>query len=84
MHPITIEYSISLSDLITVMLELLASALGYIIKQQHDKIRTIQSQLSDRNHELYNQVLSIFFDVLKDLKQTMIEAAQKSDSKLLN
>lgn len=68
MHPITIEYSISLSDVITVMLALLASALGYIIKQQHDKIRTFQSQLSDKKHEMYNEVLSIFFDILKDQK----------------
>jgi hypothetical protein len=47
---------------------MIASAFGYIIKRQHDKIKSIQSQLSDKKHTLYNEVLSLYFDLLKETK----------------
>jgi hypothetical protein len=50
---------------------MIASAFGYIIKRQHDKIKSIQSQLSDKKHTLYNEVLSLFFDVLKSQKNNI-------------
>lgn len=62
------DYTLSLSEIIVAILVLIASGLGYIIKRQHDKIQDIQSQLSDKKHHLYNQVLSLFFDLLIDQK----------------
>lgn len=65
------DYTLSLSEIIVAILVLIASGLGYIIKRQHDKIQDIQSQLSDKKHHLYNQVLSLFFDTLKDQKSNI-------------
>jgi hypothetical protein len=44
------EISISLSDILVAVLTLVAAGLGYVIKEQFDKIKTIQNQLSDKKY----------------------------------
>lgn len=46
MTPIGI--SITLSDILIAVLTLVAAGLGYVIKEQYDKIKTIQNQLLDK------------------------------------
>lgn len=60
-----IEYSISLSEIIVVMLTIVSAALGYIIKQQRDRIKEINNQLSEHKYKMYNEVLGIYFDIVK-------------------
>lgn len=38
----------SFSEILIAMLTLIASGLGYIIKEQREKIRNIENQLSER------------------------------------
>jgi len=64
----TPEISISLSDILVAILTLLAAGLGFIIKEQFEKIKTIQNQLSDRKYKLYHEIYSLFFDLLKQQK----------------
>lgn len=64
----TPEISISLSDILVAILTLLAAGLGFIIKEQFEKIKTIQNQLSDRKYKLYHEIYSLFFDLFKQQK----------------
>lgn len=63
-----IEYSISLSEIIVVVLTIVSMSLGYVIKQQRDRIREINNQLSVHKYKMYNEVLGIYFDILKQQK----------------
>jgi hypothetical protein len=62
------EISISLSDILVAVLTLVAAGLGYVIKEQFDKIKTIQNQLSDKKYKVYHEIYSVFFDLLKQQK----------------
>jgi hypothetical protein len=62
------EISISLSDILVAFLTLIAAGLGFVIKEQLDKIKTIQNQLSDRKYRLYHEIYSMFFYLIKQQK----------------
>jgi hypothetical protein len=65
---LTIEYSVSLSEIIAVIVTILAASLGYIIKQQREKIKEINSQLSEHKYAMYNEVLNMVFDLIRESK----------------
>lgn len=58
------EYSISISEILAAVLFLLASGLGYIIREQKEKIKAIKSQLSEKKYHLYHEIYSSFFDLI--------------------
>jgi hypothetical protein len=60
--------SISLSEILVGVLGILAAGLGYIIKEQRDKINSIQKQLSEKKYKVYHEIYSIFFDLFKQQK----------------
>ncbi len=62
------EITLSLSDILVTVLTFIAAGLGYVIKEQLEKIKTIQNQLSDRKYKLYHEIYSVFFDLLKQQK----------------
>jgi hypothetical protein len=62
------EISISLSDILIAILTLVVAGLGFVIKEQLEKIKTIQNQLSDKKYKLYHEIYSLFFDVFKQEK----------------
>jgi hypothetical protein len=62
------DMTISLSDILVAVLTIVAGGLGYIIKEQKEKIKTIQNQLSDKKYKVYHELYSIFFDLLKQQK----------------
>lgn len=64
--PLAIDYSFSISEILVAVLSLLVTGTLVIIRQQREKIKEIQKQLSDKKFELYNELLSLFFDILKD------------------
>jgi hypothetical protein len=64
------EYSISLSEILVAVIVLIASALGFIIKEQKEKIQTINSQLSEKKYKLYNEIYSFFFDLINPEKKS--------------
>jgi hypothetical protein len=72
--------TISLSDILVAMLTIFAGGLGYIIKDQREKIRTIQNQLSDKKYKVYHELYSIFFDLLKQQKNIQ----KKNENELVN
>lgn len=60
--------SISLSEILVAVLGILAAGLGYIIKEQRDKINSIKKQLSEKKYKVYHEIYSIFFDLFKQQK----------------
>jgi hypothetical protein len=62
------EYSISYSEIIIGILTLTATSFGFIIKEQRDKIRTVRNQLSEKKYGVYNDVFSVFFNLIRGQK----------------
>ncbi|HBF89384.1 MAG TPA: hypothetical protein DDX39_12150 [Bacteroidales bacterium] len=62
------EYSISLSEILVALLIILSSGLGFIIREQKEKIKSIKSQLSEKKYKLYYDIFSLFFDIIKSGK----------------
>lgn len=58
----------SFSELLVCILMILSGGLGYIVKRQHDKIQSIQNQISEKKYNVYNEVFSIFFDLMRQGK----------------
>ena len=77
----TIDYLTKiLSPIIIALLSILAGGLGYIIKEQREKIKIIQNQLSDKKYKAYHELYSIFFDVFKQEK----DIQEKNESEIIN
>lgn len=62
------EFAFSYSELIVGILVFISTILGFIIKIQHDKILSIKNQISDRKYNVYNEIFSIFFDIMREGK----------------
>ena len=62
------EFAFSYSELIVGILVFISTILGFIIKVQHDKILSIKNQISDRKYKVYNEIFSIFFDIMREGK----------------
>ncbi len=59
------EITISISEILVAVLAIIAGGLGYVIREQREKIKSIQNQLSDKKYKVYHEVYDIFFDFLK-------------------
>lgn len=81
---LTIEYSISLSEIIAGILTILAAGLGYIVKQQREKIEGINNQLSEHKYAMYNDVLSMVFDLIKESKTGKHDTTENLGIRILN
>ena len=64
----TKEFAFSYSELIVGILVFISTILGFIIKVQHDKILSIKNQISDRKYNVFNEIFSIFFDIMREGK----------------
>ena len=62
------EFAFSYSELIVGILVFISTILGFIIKVQHDKILSIKNKISDRKYNVYNEIFSIFFDIMREGK----------------
>lgn len=62
------EIAFSYSELIVGILVFISTILGFIIKVQHDKILSIKNQISDKKYHVYNEIFSIFFDIMREGK----------------
>jgi len=69
----------TIAGILITLLTILAGGLGFIIKEQREKIKTIQNQLSEKKYKVYHEIYSIFFDLLKQQKGIQ----NKNDSNLV-
>ena len=59
---------LSISEILVAVMTLMTASFGFIIKEQREKLKTIQNQLSDKKYNLYNDIFTIFFDLIKGSK----------------
>lgn len=59
------QFEFSYSELTVGILAFISAVLVCIIKIQHDKISSIKNQLSDKKYNVYNEIFSIFFDIMR-------------------
>lgn len=74
------EFSFSISEVLVAVLTIVSGGLGYTIKDQREKIRSIQKQLSDKKYKVYHELYSIYFDLLKQQKNFQ----RKNEIELIN
>lgn len=74
---------IDISDIVITILGMLATGLGFIIKEQREKIKKIQDQLSDKKYTLYHEIISVFFDLLSMQKKLKTEKEVNAVARLL-
>lgn len=72
--------TVSLTDILVALLTILAGGLGYVIKEQREKIKTIQNQLSDKKYKVYHELYAIFFDLFKQQKNLQ----KKNENDIIN
>ncbi len=59
------QFEFSYSELAVGILAFISAIAVCIIKLQHDKISSIKNQLSDKKYKVYNEIFSIFFDLMR-------------------
>lgn len=73
------EISLSLSEILVTIIGLIATGLGFIVREQREKIKTIRNQLSEKKYHLYNELFGIFFDIIKQQKNKGIDEEYTSE-----
>ena len=56
-------------DLILWALGICSTYLFFVLQKKNDKIKNIESQLSDKKYKVYHDIFSTIFDLLKDSKK---------------
>lgn len=62
------EIQFSLSEILVPVLTAIIAVLGYLFKQQKDRIANIENQLSDKKYHVYHEAITIIFDIIKTSK----------------
>lgn len=78
------EYSVSLSEVLVTILILISSGLGFIVREQREKIKRIKNQLSDKKYNLYYNIYSMFFDIIIDQKSNKKNNENATATKVIN
>lgn len=73
------QFEFSYSELTVGIFALISAVLVCIIKIQHDKISSIKNQLSDKKYKVYNEIFSIFFDIVRAEKGYIPQDGNLSD-----
>ena len=63
-----IESTFPYMEIIVAVLGVISTTLGIFIKIQNDTIVAIKNQLSERKYKVYSEIVSIYFDMLKQSK----------------
>ncbi len=78
------EYSFSYSELFVAILLIITSGLGFIIKDQKEKLKSIKSQLSEKKYKLYYDIYSLFFDLIKEEKSQKNKKNYSLETKIID
>ena len=54
--------------LLSILLPIICTILGWIIYRKTERIKIMENQLSDKKYKAYADIVSVFFGVLKDTK----------------
>ena len=62
------NFELSINTLLTLGFGAITLVLGAFLQRQTEKLKIAQAQLSERKYGVYHEIVSIFFDMLKDVK----------------
>lgn len=64
----------------TIILTALIGGIGWILRNEIEKRREVEKQLSEKKYSVYIKIMNLFFDVIKNTK----ESKKISDEKIAN
>jgi uncharacterized BrkB/YihY/UPF0761 family membrane protein len=56
-------------QILVPILTFLIAIFGFLWHRQTEKIKIIENQISQNKYKAYGELVSIFYDILKDVKQ---------------
>ncbi len=66
------------------MLLLILGGIGWLYKHEKEKRLQVEKQLSERKYDVYIRLLTVFFDILKQVKKGQNTNAQKLIDKMID
>ncbi|HEY9084113.1 MAG TPA: hypothetical protein VIN73_12335 [Vicingaceae bacterium] len=72
------------SQIAIPILLLILGGIGWLYKHEKERRLQIEKQLSDRKYDVYIKLLTIFFDILKQIKKGQSTNASKLIDKMLD
>ena len=55
--------------LISIILPVVCAILGWIIHRKTERIKIMENQLSDKKYNTYSEIVTMFFNTIKDTKE---------------
>jgi len=78
-----VNYLIDYKDYIIGFFTLVIGYLYYRLRKKNDELISIKEKLSDKKYNLYNSLYSVFFKLIKDVKETNKNKIQKAEKELV-
>ncbi|MDP3451508.1 MAG: hypothetical protein Q8R90_01010 [Bacteroidales bacterium] len=72
------------SQIVIPMLLLILGGIGWLYRHEKERRHQIEKQLSDRKYDVYIKLLTVFFDILKQVKKGQPTNALKLIDKMLD
>lgn len=77
--PMDILFSKDFLQFVSIILSALLVILGWLYKRRVEEMKILQSQLSERKHKAYADIITTFYSVLADVKKQ-----QETDEQTVN
>lgn len=78
------EMNIQLIQLVTPILILFLGGFGWLYKHEKQKRVEVEKQLSDKKYNVYNNLTTVFFEILKQVKKGQKTNAEKLGDRMLD
>lgn len=84
MQQIITQYSDIIVQIIAVIATIGVAILSYFLKKKSDRIKTIESLLSERKYKAYADAINMFYSMLKDTKTNKTFNFEKNLDKMIS
>lgn len=71
-------------ELLSIVLSAVIIILGWLYNRRTEEMKIMRSQLSERKHKVYADIIATFYSVLKDVKKNQQTNANMVESKLMD
>ena len=75
---------ISFIPILVTLLTASTAIFGFLWQRQTEKIKIIENQVSQNKYKAYSELVSIFYDILKDVKHNKTTNNNELVSKMIN
>lgn len=71
-------------ELLSIVLSAVIIILGWLYNRRTEEMKIMRSQLSERKHKVYADIIATFYSVLKDVRKNQQTNANMVESKLID